>query len=110
MSHRNKIVIESPESKALKELRLKAGLGVRKLAERMNYSHTRVHQMESGRDEISDEYIQFFLDATGFSWKDWQNEIMGSDPFKVLRDKCHDALDSVEPNKLKMILELLINL
>lgn len=107
MSKRNQIISEGPESKALKELRLKAGLGIRKLAERMNYSHTRVHQLESGRDDISDEYIQCFLDATGYSLEDWKYELKGSDPFNELRGKCHEALELVDQNKLKMIYELL---
>jgi transcriptional regulator with XRE-family HTH domain len=107
MSKRNQIIKINAKSKALKELRLKAGLGIRKLAERMNYSHTRVHQMESGRDEISASYVDCFLKATGFSREAWLCEVRGEDSFDELRDKCHEALDSIDSSKLKMIYELL---
>lgn len=59
MSKRNREVVMSLEAQALKELRINSDLSLRKLAEKMNYSFTRVHQMETGRDNISDEYIVF---------------------------------------------------
>ena len=49
------------EAELLKKLRIDADLSLRKLADMMNLSFTRVHQMESGREDISDEYIDLFL-------------------------------------------------
>jgi len=110
MSKRNQQIKMSDESIALKNMRIKAGLGIRKLAERMNYSHTRVHQMESGRDEITDSYIEMFLKATGFSKEDWLIEIKGKDSVNELREKCHKALDEIDQSKLQLIYGLLTNI
>jgi len=110
MSHRNKLIIESAESKALKALRLKGGLGIRKLAERMNYSHTRVHQMESGRDDISKEYIFKFLEALDLSWQDWIFQLEKRDKNYDLRDRCLDLLNRLEPSKLMKAYEFIARL
>lgn len=53
MSKRNKVVDESKESLALKNLRMREELSLRQLADRMGISFTRVHQLESGREEVS---------------------------------------------------------
>ena len=63
MSKRNKIVETSPEWEALRALRQKDGLSLRKLADLMEISFTRVQQMESGRDDIPKKYIVKFLEA-----------------------------------------------
>lgn len=75
MGKRNKLVIESPASKALMKLRNNAELSLRKLADRMDISFTRVHQLETGREEVGNEYITNFLRATGYSWDDWEDEL-----------------------------------
>ncbi|RLA61789.1 MAG: hypothetical protein DRQ88_00110 [Epsilonproteobacteria bacterium] len=110
MSKRNKIVQESPESEVLKALRLKVDLSVRKLAEAMDMSKSRVHQMESGRENISQDYIQKFLDAVQLSWDDWAFQISKKDKFYGMRDKCHELLNSIEPSKLEQAHELLLGL
>ena len=107
MSRRNKTISVSVESIALKEMRIKANLSVRKLADEMNISFARVHQMESGRDDVHESYVKEFLNATGFSWSDWQSETRGKDSFSELRSKCHEALDLVDSSKLKAIYKLL---
>jgi transcriptional regulator with XRE-family HTH domain len=110
MSKRNQIIKETKESKALKVLRIKADLGIRKLALRMNYSHTRVHQFETGREDINATYIQIFLEATGFKYEDWQKEAGGFKRSLNLRDKCHDLLDRIDTDKLEMLHSLLLSL
>jgi transcriptional regulator with XRE-family HTH domain len=110
MSKRNQQIKVCPQSKALLALRQKSGLGIRKLADRMNYSHTRVHQMESGRDEISEDYVRLFLKATGFTWEDWLIETKGGDSFNELRKRCHEALDAIDSNKLQLIYGVLTNI
>lgn len=52
MGKRNQIVKESKKSKGLQILRKKSELSVRKLADLMEISKSRVHQMETGRDQI----------------------------------------------------------
>ena len=110
MSKRNKIVKKSPESEALKALRLKADLSVRKLSEVMDISKSRVHQMESGRENISQDYIQKFLDAVQLSWDDWAFQISKKDKIDDLRDTCHELLNSIKPSKLEQAHEVLLSL
>lgn len=75
MSKRNKLIIKTPECLALKALRMKAGLSLRKLADLMDISFVRVHQWESGRDEVTNEYVKKFLVATGQNQRDWESEL-----------------------------------
>ncbi len=110
MSKRNQIIEESADSKALKALRLKSDLSVRKVADEMGISKTRVSQMESGRDNISKEYILKFLDAIELSWDDWVYQISKHDKKYGLREKCHELLNVVETSKLEKVYDLLIHL
>jgi transcriptional regulator with XRE-family HTH domain len=110
MSKRNKIIKVSTESAALKELRENEGLSLRKLAELMDLSFMRVHQMESGRENISEEYVRKFLKATGYSWEDWNKKTASINPHDALRIKCHEALDSIEPSKLQLMYGLLTSI
>ena len=110
MSKRNKIVETSPESEALKALRQKDGLSLRKLADLMEISFTRVHQMESGRDNIPKEYIVKFLEALDLSWQDWIFQLEKRDKNYGLRDRCHELLDKLEPSKLEKAYELITRL
>lgn len=107
MSKRNKIIKVSAESIALMEMRKKANLSIRKLADEMNISFSRVHQMESGKDDVNESYLKRFLEATGFSLEDWQHETGGRDLLSELRSKCHEALDQIDKSKLQLIYSLL---
>jgi len=107
MSSRNKIVAMTKESEALKKLRINSGKSLRKLADLMNLSFVRVHQMESGRDNVTDDYIEKFLGALKLNWDDWDNQFSGKDELHTLRRKCHDRLDEIEPSKLELIYGLL---
>lgn len=107
MSKRNKIIKVSTESAVLKDMREKKTLSLRKLADLMDLSFMRVHQMESGRENVSEEYVRKFLKATGYSWEDWNKRTAKKRPQDDLRIKCHEALDSIEPSKLHLIYGLL---
>jgi transcriptional regulator with XRE-family HTH domain len=107
MSRRNKIIKVSSESAALKEMREKKGHSLRKLAELMDLSFMRVHQMESGRENVNEEYVRKFLKATDHSWEDWNKRTSKKRPQDDLRIKCHEALDTIEPSKLQLIYGLL---
>lgn len=107
MSRRNKIIKVSLESVVLKEIREGANLSLRKLADMMNLSFMRVHQMESGRENVNEEYVRKFLKATGHSWEDWNKRTAKKKPQDALRIKCHEALDTIEPSKLHLIYGLL---
>jgi len=123
MSKRIKYIINSPESLALKKLREKSGLSLRKLADLMDVSFTRVHQLESGRDEVTNGYIEKFLSVTGLNQDDWVFAVSGSPKRKVtfrdvpknvnhheiedIRIQCLKIISKLHPNKLKLALELL---
>ena len=63
MSKRNDEIIETRESRLLKDLRIECGLSLSKLADEIGYSKARVYQMESGREQISEKYIELFLEG-----------------------------------------------
>ena len=111
MSKRNRFIKVTVESMALKELRESRGLSVRKLAELMEISKTRVHQLESGREDISKEYIDKFLKVTKLSREVWQLKIGRDDKaISLLREKCHLLIDSIDPGRLELVHGLLQNL
>jgi transcriptional regulator with XRE-family HTH domain len=110
MSKRNNIVIQTQESKALKAFRIRAGVSLRKLSELMDLSKTRIHQMEIGRDEISEDYIEHFLLGLGLSISDWKLEVGEKDNFFKLREECHSLLNGIDKDKLGLVFGLLSNL
>ncbi len=110
MSRRNKLVIESLESKALKALRKNSGLTLRELAEKMGISRSRVSQMELGRDEISKEYIEKFLEALNLSLRDWEVLFYKEDNCLELRNECKEMIDNLSVDDLVLINKLLLKL
>jgi len=107
MSKRNQKVIETELSITLRELRTENSLSVRKLAELMNISKSRVHQMESGRENISSEYIQKFLSAIDYSYEEWQIKLgTNKNNRNELREKCHNIIDKIDSEKLNWLYEL----
>ena len=107
MSKRTKEIKVGPESVTLKEMRENSGLSIRKLADLMDLSFSRVHQMESGRDDVKEEYVRKFLKATDHSWAEWLKKTDEGRFQDDLRIKCHEALDTIEPSKLQLIYGLL---
>ena len=82
MGKRIKFIINTPESVTLKRLREKSGLSLRQLADRMDISFSRVHQRETGRDEISKDYVSLFLKAIGLNYDDWEYELNNKSAIK----------------------------
>jgi transcriptional regulator with XRE-family HTH domain len=110
MSKRNKIIIRTPESEALITLRKKSELSIRKLADLMGISPSKVHQMESGRGNIGEDYIANFLRATNYCWPDWNEKIGGNDSSQPLREECHGIIDTLSVSRLKKALDALTRL
>jgi transcriptional regulator with XRE-family HTH domain len=107
MSSRNQIIIDTKESKALKSLRIKSDLSLRKLADLMGYSFGRVHQFEQGREEINDEYLIKFLSALGFKMTDWYQEI-GEDTESIeKRELAQSLIVDMDSRKLDVIIGML---
>jgi len=109
MSPRNKIVHETPESKALKELRQKREMSLQKLADLLQVSKQIPYFMESGRGHISSEYVVKFLDALDYTLADFEH-LVGKEAANKgpgLRQRCHDKLDKIEDSKLEKIFDYL---
>ncbi|MEX0799277.1 MAG: helix-turn-helix transcriptional regulator [Bacteriovoracaceae bacterium] len=101
MSKRIKKVMPTRESETLIKLRKKQGLSLRKLADLMEISFSRVHQMESGRDDLNEEYLEKFLSVLGLNREDWEFHIGANYKIEPLRDQCFEILKTLEPGKLE---------
>lgn len=115
MSRRNKFIKVTPESLALKELRMQANVSLRKLADELNISFARAHQMESGRENVSEAYIEKFLKTLGLSDEDWKIAVRGGKGAQVLAQNkaAEDTLGKLRdlPNeKLKLLQSILSGL
>jgi transcriptional regulator with XRE-family HTH domain len=111
MGKRNKFVKETPESKALRNLRVKNDDPLQQTANLVGLSKTRVSQMESGREDISNSYIELFIKALKISYQDWELEIgkENKDDNK-LREQCHEIVDQIKSKKLELVFQLLIQM
>ncbi len=109
MSKRNQKIVMTKEAKLLKKLRIDSDLSLRKLADLMNLSFTRVHQMESGREDVTEEYIDLFLMHLKISRESWGTHF-GKDCSKnSLRVKCYQLLESIDEDKLELVYGILSN-
>jgi transcriptional regulator with XRE-family HTH domain len=105
MGKRTYSVIVTNESKALKALRKLAGLSLRDLGAKMNFSFALVHQKEEGRSNINSEYVDKFLDATGFSNADWSTYCEERSKSKKvtnrrLKEECFKKLNNLSEAQL----------
>ena len=107
MSSRSKMVIETPESKAIKQLRQKRELSLQDVADRLSVSKQLVHLIESGRANIGKEYLQRFLEKLDYTRMDLEAITTQYRPPKGpnLRQLCHDKLDKIEDSKLEKIFD-----
>jgi transcriptional regulator with XRE-family HTH domain len=109
MGKRTKLVIETPESKTLKKIRLKREISLQKLADKMGVSKSLVHQAESGRADISNEYLKKVLGALDYTFFDFEllagkrRKEKGSD----FREKCLLIIQGLEESKLESLFILL---
>lgn len=111
MSKRNKISRPTRESEALRTFRKENELSIRKMAERLNLSPTRVHQMESGLDEVNDGYIIQFLEALFISSVEWEQATHSrKNKTKNLRKSCMKIMTSIEDQYILEVYEYLLNI
>lgn len=106
-------VVITDEACALKELRISSEVSIRKLAELMGISKTVCHRMESGRADVSKEYIGFFLKVLGLTQKDWRSYFKkGNDQGKMkeeILESCIVKLYELDEAKLKRVWGILKN-
>jgi len=108
MGKRNKFVKETSESKALRSLRLKNDYSLQQVASLVGLSKTRVSQMESGREDVSNCYIELFIKGLEIAYQDWEAEIGEENKNSYrLRDQCHEIVDQIKSKKLELVFQLL---
>ena len=110
MSKRNLEIFETNESRALRRLRIEHGLSIRKLAERLELSPTRVTQMEVGREDIQDLYIDKFLAVLDMTKQGRLDYLEKEDPNFKLRKDIIKSLNGLNQSKLKIVKMFLDNL
>lgn len=102
------ISIETKEAKALKAMREFRGVSVRRLSEKLNMSHSAVHQLETGRANIQDEYIQRFIAALNYTSRDWSIFLCETHELDELKQKCLTLVHEMQPYQFKKIYQLLL--
>ena len=110
MGKASSAIKDMAKAKTLKFLREKQGYSLRKLADLLFISKTRAHQMESGSENISNEYIEKFLKVIELDWKSWKMELSKQTGEKdELLNECHEILDIIDPSKIEIIHGVLRN-
>jgi plasmid maintenance system antidote protein VapI len=107
MSKRNLEIIETWESKLLKRLRVDYGISIRKLADLMELSPTRVMQFEVGRETVTTAYISKFLNVLGISSDTWTGEMTAMDPLFQKKESCKKLIDELDKSKLDVVFNFL---
>jgi transcriptional regulator with XRE-family HTH domain len=108
MSKRNKEIILTSESKALKKLRTDHDYSLAEVSRLMNISRTRVHQMESGKENIGSSYIDNFLTALNIERVTWEIVALGS--YDQARNECILLIKGLDNSKLEALLKILKSL
>lgn len=101
-------VKETKESKALKAMREFRGKSVRELATVLGISHASVHQFETGRADITDEYRNRFLTCLGFNQEEWEMFLEDEQNIEAIRGRCLRLLHEINPAKLSMVYDFII--
>lgn len=110
MSKRNKEIIETRESLALKSIRVNQKRSLSFVADSLNLSRARVHQFEQGRETITQEYVSSFLKVMELKEEEW-NKLIGKECRNDdLRKKCIELLNGLDNSKLEVVYGLLSNL
>ncbi|HLE12337.1 MAG TPA: helix-turn-helix transcriptional regulator [Bacteriovoracaceae bacterium] len=100
-------IIVTPESKILKELRNQKGLSQRQLAKRMNISQTKVNHTESGRSNVTQNYITKFLAAIDSDRKVWAKMLGLGDMENDLRIQCKAFIDQMDIKRVRVLFDFI---
>lgn len=103
MNNRSNNILLSKESLALKDLRIKSGFSLLKTSNLMNLSFVLIHNMESGRDDVTSSYVDIFLDSLDLSREDWQHQLKINDEAYSLRKGCLEILNELNLFQLKKV-------
>ena len=105
---RSKIVIETEESRALRAMREFRQWSVRDVGDAMSVSHSLVYQYESGRADVTNSYVETFLNALSFSKYDWEMFKNKGESLEKIRLSCFEIIYGMTPEniiKLKNFLD-----
>jgi transcriptional regulator with XRE-family HTH domain len=104
MAKRKEVIKETMESKALKAFRVGRDLSLRKLADSMGLSKSRVAQLESGKGKVTEEYIQKFLSVMEISNEAWGEHNVDIDEVTRLKDLCFEIVSEFDEKQLNKVL------
>jgi len=109
MARRSGIKKETKESMALKKMRKATGLAQRKAALKIGVNQSMVNHCENGRAEISEDYLEKFLEGLNFSREDFEKYREGQESELDLRSKCKEMIDNLDQEKINILYNLLVN-
>lgn len=110
MKNRSNFVFVTKESQALKDLRFRLGFSLVRTSDLMKLSFVLIHQMESGREDITDSYIELFLNSLEINREEWLHQLTINDEKALLLNKCQARLNSLNAYQLEQIYGLLCEL
>ena len=110
MKRRSGYKIETPITKALKNMRNAKGLSLIKTSRLLGVAESVVNHHENGRtDHVPENYINHFVQMMGFSPEDWEDFLKGRTSVYDLRQDCRYLIDKLERDKLKAIHVMLVS-
>ena len=110
MKRRSGYKIETPITKALKNMRNAKGLSLIKTSRLLGVAESTVNHHENGRtDYVPQDYIKNYLQNLGFTMEDWEDFLRGRTSVYDLRQECRDLINKLEREKLKAIHVMLVS-
>lgn len=110
MKRRSGYKIETPITKALKNMRNAKGLSLIKTSRLLGVAESTVNHHENGRTNyVPEEYITHFVQVMGFSMEDWDDFLKGRTSVYDLRLECRNLINKLEREKLKAIHVMLVS-
>ncbi len=107
MAKRSRRKIETIESKMLKILRNSKGVSQRSLSVKMKISQTRINHMESGREDVTEEYVAQFLRGIGSNYGEWVKLFRQYELENELKEMCKNLIDQMDCKKVKIFYDLI---
>lgn len=110
MKRRSGYKIETPLTRALKNMRNAKGLSLIKTSRLLEVPESVINHHENGRtDHVSMEYIKHFVAKMGFTMEDWDDFLKGRTSVYDLRQECRDLISKLDREKLKAIHVMLVS-
>lgn len=107
---RSSYKVETPLTRALKNMRNARGLSLIKTSHLLGVSESVVNHHENGRtDHVPQEYIELFVSKMGFSMEDFEDFLKGRTSVYDLREECKELISKLDREKLKAIHAMLLS-